>query len=71
MVADFLLQVFEARSSTRIRKDCLHSLGMYAEEKHLEALEAITANELVSEDLRKQTQQVIDRTRHRLEQKKE
>jgi hypothetical protein len=62
-VADFMLKVFEARSSFSTRKDCLRGLERYAGPEHLGGLEAIATNELVNPELRERARKIIERIR--------
>jgi|GEM_PF-1092222 len=65
MVADFLLKLFEARGSAQIRGDCLRTIGAYGNTSHVPALEALAANELLSDGLRTELRVTIKHVRGR------
>ncbi len=61
MVADFMLQVFYARSSSHIRRECLDTIGRYAGPSHAEELKKIAENTLVNDALRKKAAEILER----------
>ncbi|MBN1851390.1 MAG: right-handed parallel beta-helix repeat-containing protein [Pirellulales bacterium] len=65
LVADFMLQLFDARNSPQIRRECLGNLGKYGSSKHIVALEAIIANELISDSIRKEAEFALQQVRGR------
>lgn len=52
MVADFAIDLLEARGSASVRKDCLRMLEQYGSARHVPALEALAQNDLLGRDLR-------------------
>ncbi len=68
LVADFALDLFEARSSPRARGDCMFMLEQYAGPSHIEPLEKLAANELVGDDLRERARKLAERLRQRAEE---
>ncbi|QDV08169.1 Regulatory protein BlaR1 [Planctomycetes bacterium Poly30] len=58
-VADFLILLFEARSSASIRRDCLQGLRTYASARHVPKLEELAGNELLSDELRSSIESVL------------
>jgi len=60
-VADFLILLFQARSSESIRRDCLQGLRTYASAKHLPELKKLGENELLSQDLRSRIDGIVTR----------